>query len=160
MNLRLLTKPLVAILLLSALACSKKDAPAASSDATGSYQLDSAPISCQAKASTSTVSSGGVSVDYLIIDLLTTPQPATGAETLRLYFAKPKVQSNNTYTLTDITLENRGSTVAHYFTTDAATLTTTSNGVFSGTFSGKNFFAATSGPYTAVTNGKFTNVRP
>jgi hypothetical protein len=162
MNLRILATPLVATtLLLNTLGCSKKEDPAATS-ATGSYQLDNTTLTCQAKASSSTGSSGGITIDYLTVDLTTTPQPTTGAETLRLYFAKPNVQSNTTYTLTDITLTNKGITVPYSFSVASAALATTSNGGFSGTFSGTiiNPNGANPAPYTAITNGKFTNVRP
>jgi len=158
-----LTTPLVAgLLLLSALGCSKTDDPAANANATGSYQLDNTTSSCQAKASTSTGGSGGVSVEYLTIDLITTPQPATGAETLRLHFAKPNVQGNTTYTLIEITLVNKGITVPYSFFVTNAALTPTGSGGFSGTFSGTliNPNGANPAPYTTIANGKFTNVRP
>jgi hypothetical protein len=154
----LLAIPL-ATLLLSTLGCSKQDEPAAS--ATGSYKLDNTTITCQATATTSTTTSG-LSVDYLLIDLVTTPQPATGIETLRLYFLKPNAASNNTYTLSDITLTNKGNLQPDFFSVNAATLTPTSSGGFSGTFSGKfiNSNGSTPAPYTTITNGTFTNVRP
>jgi len=161
MNLRLFTTPLlVTVLLLSTLGCSKKDEAAAS--ATGSYQLDNALITCQATASSSTSNSGGISVDYLTIDLITTPQATTGAETLRLFFVKPNVQSNTTYTLTDILLTTKGTTPPYHFSVDAAALTSTSSGSFSGTFSGQILKPGgmASGPYTTITSGTFTNVRP
>ena len=161
MNLRLLATPLLATgLLLSTLGCSKKDEPAAS--ATGSYELDNTTVSCQAKASVSTTTSGSLSYDYLVVDLVTTPQPTTGDETLHLYFVKINVASNNTYTLSDITLTTKGNAVTQHFSVDAATLTTTSSGGFSGAFSGKLIpqVGSPSLPYPAITNGTFTNVHP
>jgi hypothetical protein len=161
MSLRLLATPLAAAaLLLNTLGCAKKDEPAAS--ATGSYKLDNATISCQAKASTSTVLTNGISIDYLFIDLVTTPQPATGPETLRLYFVKPNVPTNNTYTLYDIGLANDINTIPYSFSVISGTITSTNSGGYSGTFAGKitNSTGGTPAPYTAVTSGIFTNVRP
>lgn len=161
MNLRLLDTPLLATgLLLSIIGCSKKDEPAAST--TGSYKLDNATMSCQATASTSTVITNGISIDYLFIDFITTPQPATGPETLRLYFVKPNVPTNNTYTLYDIGLANDINTIPYSFSVTSATITSTSSGGYSGTFAGKiiNSTGGTPAPYTTITSGKFTNVRP
>jgi uncharacterized lipoprotein YehR (DUF1307 family) len=64
MNLRLLATPLVATtLLLSTLACSKKEdaQPTASNNA--SYKLDGTTITCQSKAYTSSNTSGGLTTD-------------------------------------------------------------------------------------------------
>ncbi len=161
MKRHLLTTPLVAGLLLSTLGCSKRNEPAAPT-ATGSYELDNTTISCQAKASTSTALTNGISIDYLYIDLVTTPQPATGPETLRLYFVKPNVPTSNTYTLYDIGLANNINTIPYTFSVTSGTITSTSNGGYSGTFAGKivNSSGGTPAPYTTITNGTFTNVRP
>jgi hypothetical protein len=85
MKLRLLSIPLLAsALLLGAPGCSKKDDPATNSGGTGSYKLDGTTITCQSKAYLRTATSGGMSSDYLEVDLTTTPQPASGAEALKL----------------------------------------------------------------------------
>jgi hypothetical protein len=155
MNLRLLTTPLLATgLLLSTLGCSKKDDPVALN--TGSYKLDGNTFTCQAKALASTSSDGRLS--YLKIELATLPEPATGPETLRLYFAKANTQSSNTYTLTDISLISKGNTSLYFFSADAAALTTTSSGGFSGQLI--TSISPTPALYTTVTNGTFSNVHP
>jgi hypothetical protein len=153
--------PVAATFLLSTLACSKNSEPAPTG-AIGSYQLDNATVICQATASVTTATSGGISIDYLTIDLFTNPQPATGPQLLHLYFVKPNVQNNNTYTLSDITFMPTSSSLPYAFSVDGASLTTTSNGGFSGTFSGKIFKPGgiAPGPYTTITSGTFTNVRP
>ena len=164
MRLRLLTTPLLATsLLLSTLACSKKEDPAATSIGTGSYKLDGATIACQAKAYPSSATSGGLTYDYLEIDLTTTPQPASGAETLKLFFFKQGGQSSNAYRLNDFALFTKGNTTSpYYFANDVTTLTTT-NGSFSGTFSARASSpvgGTAPGPYTAITAGVFTDARP
>ena len=163
MRLRLLTTPLLATsLLLSTLACSKKDDPAAAAVGTGSYKLDGSTITCQAKAYPSSATSGGLTYDYLEIDLTTTPQPASGVETLKLFFFKQGGQSSNAYQLNDVALFTKGNTTSpYYFANDVTTLTPT-NGGFSGTFSAKasNPVGGNAGPYTAITAGAFSDARP
>lgn len=164
MRLRLLTTPILATaLLFGTLACSKKDDPAATSVGTGSYKLDGTTITCQAKAYPSTSTSGGLTYDYLEIDLTTTPQPASGAETLKLFFLKQGGQPSSAYQLNDISLFTKGNTTSpYYFANDVTTLTTT-NGSFSGTFSAKAINPVggnAPGPYTAITAGVFTDARP
>jgi hypothetical protein len=163
MHLRLLTTPLLAIgLLFSTLGCSKKDDPAAASVGTGSYKLDGTTITCQAKAYPSSATSGGLTYDYLEIDLTTTPQPTSGAETLKLFFFKQGGQSSNAYQLNDLALFTKGNTASpYYFANDVTTLTSTTGG-FSGTFSAKtsNPAGGNAGPYTAITAGAFTDARP
>lgn len=163
MILRLRIMPFAATaLLLSTLGCSKKDDSVASPGGTGSYKLDGNTITCQPKAYTNTTTSGGLSFDYLEIDLTTTPQPASGAETLKLYFYKQTGQPNNAYTLTDISFFTKGSMSPYYFANDVTTLSSGGNS-FSGTFSAKAINpvgSTTPGPYIAITNGVFTDARP
>jgi hypothetical protein len=160
---RLLTTPLLATtLLLSTLGCSKKDDPAAASVGTGSYKLDATTITCQAKAYPSSATSGGLTYDYLEIDLTTTPQPASGAETLKLYFFKQGGQSSSAYQLNDIALFTKGNTTSPYYFANQVTTLTPNNGGFSGSFSGQasNPIGGVPGPYTAITAGVFTDARP
>jgi hypothetical protein len=157
------TPLLAATLLLGTLACSKKEDPAAASVGTGSYKLDAALINCQAKAYPSSATSGGLTYDYLEIDLTTTPQPANGAETLKLYFFKQGGQPSTAYRLNDIAFFTKGNTTSpYYFANDVTTLTPTSNGGFSGSFSAKasNPVGGSAGPYQAITAGVFTDARP
>jgi hypothetical protein len=157
MKLRFLTTPLLATsLLLTTFGCAKKDDPAATpAVGTGSYKLDNTTITCQAKALTSSASSGGLAYDYLEVDLTTTPQPASGPETLKLYFFKPGGQPANAFTLREITLDTKGS--SYPFSNDVTTLTSPSTSTFSGTFSAT---ASGSVPYRTITAGVFTNARP
>jgi hypothetical protein len=154
--------PLAAVgLLLTTLGCAKKDDPAATpATGTGSYKLDNTTVTCQAKALTSSASSGGLAYDYLEVDLTTTPQPATGAETLKLYFFKPSGKPTNAFALTDITLDTKGSTYA--FANDVTTLSSPSTGTFSGTFSATASApgGTVPGPYRTITAGVFANARP
>jgi len=149
-----------ACLLFTSFGCAKKDDPAAPTTGTGSYKLDNTTINCQARALTSSASSGGLAYDYLQVALTTTPQPASGAETLKLYFVKQSGQPTNAYALTDISLETKGSTYA--FANDVTTLTSPGSGVFSGTFSAtaSTFGGTASGPYRTITAGVFTNAQP
>ncbi|RZK44619.1 MAG: hypothetical protein EOO61_03155 [Hymenobacter sp.] len=153
--------PLAATLLLSTLGCSKKDEPATPTT-NSNYKLDNTTTTCQATAALTKASSGGISIDYLTIDLITTPQPTTGMQMLHLYFVKPNTQGNTTYTLREIMYMPTSSSVPYYFSVDAATLTTTSNGGFSGTFAGKiiNSSGSPAAPFSTITGGTFTNVRP
>jgi hypothetical protein len=163
MRLRSLTSPLLATaLLLSTLACSKKDDPAATSVGTGSYKLDATPVTCQAKAYPSSATSGGLSYDYLEIDLTTTPQPASGAETLKLYFFKQGGQPSTAYQLNDVALFTKGNTTSPYYFANQVTTLTPTNGGFSGSFSAKasSPVGGNPGPYTAITAGVFTDARP
>jgi hypothetical protein len=157
MNLRHLATPLLATgLLLSTLGCSKKEDAAPT--AMGSYKLDGATRSCQAKAYVSSASSGGLAYDYLEVDLTTTPQPASGAEILKLYYLKPGGQPANAYLLNSLELTAKGGTYS--FGNDASTLNTTLNGGFSGTFSATASRTTTAPPYTTISAGVYTDVRP
>jgi hypothetical protein len=157
MNLRLLPTPLLATgLLLSTLGCSKKDDPAILSQ--GSYKLDGTTITCQSKAFVSSATSGGLSYDYLLVDLTTTPQPASGPETLKLYYQKPAGQPTNAYILSTIELSTKGGTFG--FMSTVSTLNTTLGGGFSGTFSATAFRTGTQPPYSTISDGVFTEARP
>jgi len=162
MTLRLLATPLAATtLLLGTLGCSKKEDadPIAS---TASYKLDGTTITCQSKAYTSSATSGGLATDYLEIHLTTVPQPASGVETLKLYYYRQTGQGASSYVLTDATLFAKGGVPQYYFATYTATLTPT-NGGFSGTFSAKNSRPVGTPPTGAtvpITDGVFTDARP
>jgi hypothetical protein len=163
MNLRLLPTPLVAAtLLLSTLGCSKKE-DAQPTASTASYKLDGATITCQSKAYTSSATSGGLTTDYLQIHLTTTPEPASGTETLKLYYARQSGQGASSYVLTDATLFREGGKPKYYFATYTTTLSATSGGGFSGTFAAKNGSPAgtpPTGTNVAITDGTFTDARP
>jgi hypothetical protein len=156
MTLRLLATPLAAAaLLLSTLACSRKDDPTILS--TGSYKLDGNARNCQTKAYTSSASSGGLAFDYLEVDLTTTPAPASGAEVLKLYYTKPSGQPTNAYILNDIELSTKGGIVS--FSNDVSRLNTTIGNGYSGTFSATAIRSNPPPPYSAITDGVFTDAR-
>jgi hypothetical protein len=157
MNLRLLATPLLATgLLLSILGCSKKKE--ATPVAMGSYKLDGTTKNCQAKAYVSSATSGGLAYDYLEVDLTTTPQPASGTEILKLYYLKPGGQPTNAYILNSLELAVNNS--LYSFGNDVSTLNATSSGGFSGTFSATASRTTSAPPYTYITDGVFTDVRP
>lgn len=158
MHLRLFATPLVASsLVLSILGCSKKnDDP--TTLGTGSYKLDGATRKCQAKAYVSSASSGGLTFDYLEVDLTTTPAPASGAEVLKLYYLKPGGQPANAYVLNDIELATQGSLFS--FATTVSTLNTTASQGYSGTFSATANRSAPPPPYSTISDGVFTDARP
>lgn len=146
---------LAAALLLNVLACSKKEDPTTDAAAgTGSYTLDGRMVSAQAAAVlTTTRTTTSQNYDLLDIQLVTTPQPQSGAETLDLTFQKPVGQPTTAYQLSAISLLNRGRAQNVAYANDVTTLSTTSGGGFSGTFSA----TATS---STIRSGVFTDVRP
>jgi hypothetical protein len=157
MNLRLLATPLLATgLLLSTLGCSKKEEAAPVT--MGSYKLDGTTKSCQAKAYVSSATSGGLAYDYLELDLTTTPQPASGAEVLKLYYLKPSGQPTNAYILNSLELSVNNN--LYSFGNNVSTLNSTTSGGFSGTFSATASRGTSAPPYTYITDGVFTDVRP
>jgi hypothetical protein len=159
MTLRLLATPLVAAtLLLSTLGCSKKEDAQPTTTSTGSYKLDGAARNCQTKAYVSSSSSGGLTYDYLEVDLTTTPAPASGAEVLKLYYQKSGGQPANAYVLNGIELSAKGSTVS--FANNVSTLNTTSGNGYSGTFFATAIRSTTPPPYTTISDGVFTDARP
>ncbi|RZK32408.1 MAG: hypothetical protein EOO63_01435 [Hymenobacter sp.] len=155
MKLPLLATPLLAALLLSTSSCAKKDDPAASpATGTGSYTLDGRAVTSKATAVVNTTrTTTGQTYDVLDVQLVTTPQPASGPETVDLVFQKPTGQPSAAYQLNTISLLNAGRTQSISYANDATTLTTTSGGGFSGTFS-----ATATG--SAIRSGVFTDVRP
>jgi hypothetical protein len=160
MKRHVLTNPLAAtLLLLSTLGCAKKEEAKPTTN-TASYQLDNVTINCQATASTNTTTSNGITLEYLTVDLVTTPQPSAGAETLRLYYVKP-AQSATTYVLNAISLKDKGNTQPYFFSVDMGALNVLSGGGYSGAFSGKVLTSsgAPAAPYATIANGTFTNVR-
>jgi hypothetical protein len=157
MNLRLLATPLLATgLLLSTLGCSKKDDPTTLS--TGSYKLDGTTRDCKGKAYLSSASSGGLAYDYLELDLTTTPAPTTGSEVLKLYYQKPTGQPTNAYILNSIELSTNGSLIS--FSNNVARLNTTMSNGYSGSFSGTADKSVPPPPYSTLSDGVFTDVRP
>jgi hypothetical protein len=157
MLLRLLSTSLLAItLLLSTVGCSKKDDPtAAPTLGTGSYKLDGLTITGQATAAIGSVTSGSQTTNLLYIHISDTPTLQSNTKTALLIFQKTPAQPTSAYVLTQINYAKDGQLQSdEYATNTVATLTETSNGVFSGTFSGT---ASPSG--STIRDGIFTNAR-
>ncbi|MGI4865359.1 MAG: hypothetical protein ACRYFZ_15665 [Janthinobacterium lividum] len=164
MKLHLLATPLVAtILLLSTLACSKKDEPAPTTPNpnTGSYKLDGQLVSCQAKAF-EYPNRTGVYQDQLQIQL--TIASASGTiDNLLLGFSKNVGSPLSAYYFDGILHMTANSNASlqtrSYLSNTNFTLSRTAGGGYSGTFS-----ATSSGlggvASSLVTEGVFTDVRP
>jgi hypothetical protein len=162
MNLRLLTKPLLATgLLLSTLGCSKKDDPAARLTNIGTYTLDGVVTPCQAQVSVQSGTTNNLIADYLDIKLTPTA-PQYSGEAVVLYFEKPLNAPASGYKIVTISYSNRNSALplpyaVNYTVPDAtATLSQLSSGSYSGTFAGT--FSRFSNH--VITAGSFTDVRP
>jgi hypothetical protein len=154
MNLRLLIVPL---LLLSTLGCSKKDDPATPAVGTGSYKVRGRLVTGQARAALQTLAPGQqTQVLYIYLSDTPTYQPTT--QTVLLTFEKPVGQSTTAYQLTAMTYSPDGTPNADVvrYANDVTTISETSTGVFSGTFSGNS-----TSPYTGSTlsEGVFTDAR-
>jgi hypothetical protein len=154
--------PLAVTLCLGIMGCSKKEEPAPVANI-GSYAFitrkassqDTRQVSCQARA----VLSSDSSFDYLDITLTTTPQPASGTEFIKLSFYKHSGQPANAYEFYESTITNSEFN-GHPFINKVATLVSTSDGGFSGTFSG-NFSTLVGFIYQtdySLSSGVFTNV--
>ena len=147
-------------LALGTMSCSKKEAvppavaPLTANSNTGSYKLDGRLVTCTAKAIVNNPSSG--TVEYLYIVLTTTPQPATGAESLSLSYSKPRGQANSAYSSENpILFRNQQQPVMYMrLTTGVAT---NNAGGFSGEFTAS---ISPSNSTLKITEGMFTDVRP
>lgn len=159
---------LAASLLLSTLSCTKKDTPAATPTlGTGSYKLDNRKVTCTVRAYVRSYANlpptGGVVLPYDELDvyLTTTPQPAAGPESLRLYYYRPTATSP--YLLNQVWFFAAGQySLSGEFISTAATAIPTSGGNFSGTFAAKvddNSGINPRLPYQHITEGVFTEAR-
>jgi hypothetical protein len=149
----------VITLLVSTLSCTKKeDTPPTlptPPPITGSYKLDTRTINCQVTTANGNVAGGGQGHDFVNVTLTTSPEPADGAEILQLNYSRPS--SGAAYQLYTLTFYTKGSLTATWdFSGTAGTLSTKSNGSFSGTFAGTaHTYGNTPAPYTSITNGVF-----
>lgn len=149
---------LLAFVLLSATACSNKKQDDPTPTPTGSYRLNGNLVNCQVRADYSSAAG----YDYLDIYLDTTPQPAGGTETMRLAFYKASSRPNTDYEIGDIIIYDSAHPQGTPFLDDAAAIAPTTNGGFSGTFSGQRSIA-TGTIYQqnfVLTAGVFADVRP
>jgi hypothetical protein len=148
------------LILLTIAGCSKKEVATPIVSA-GSYNLDNQTVACKPQVSTSTLTTtAGQTSDVLHVQLSTLPlQP--GGEILYLLFQKPQGQASTAYQLYAMFLLNSRYPQGVFFDNTTATLSETSSGVFSGTFSGS--VASPSGtvppPYFTLSEGVFANAR-
>ena len=171
MNYRFFHSPLLALALLAGtLGCSKQTDPApALVTGTSSYELTSRQVtsslvtSRQVNGQAHVIASQDAGYDFLEVQLTTTPQPASGPETLKLYFSRQTGQPTTAYQLDDIVMYDHAKLQGSPFENDVATIVATSNGGFSGTFSG-TLGHLTGGFindwYYTLEKGVFTNARP
>ncbi|MDO7884253.1 hypothetical protein [Hymenobacter cheonanensis] len=156
MMLRLLSPSvLTALLLVSALGCTKKDDPAPTpAVGTGSYKVTRDAISGQARAFLS-ANVNSTKVDVLSISLTDTPTLQSNTRTVNVFFQKPTGQPSTAYQLTEIVYypNNTNPLDMLTFASSTATLKETSSGVFSGTFSG------TTASSIVLSEGIFTDAR-
>ncbi|WBO86239.1 hypothetical protein [Hymenobacter yonginensis] len=160
MSVRLFTTPFVATaLLMSCLACSKKEdvSPAPN---TGSFALDGVAISCQAKVTRSAGSIGSNAYDFLDLNLAP-PRPAGAVQRLVLHLYKVPGSPANTYLLSRLSVYSGGNASPYNFAGKSFTLMETSEGKFSGSFTGqvKANSSSIPGPYSTITDGIFTEVQ-
>lgn len=160
MSPRVLSTPFLAfVLLLSTLGCATKEDPTpATTFGTGSYRLDGISRNCIVQA---VVTTSGTSPAYDNLKLLLTTENSPSQEYLLLEFNKLPSQPNAAYTLITMAYFPTGSGTGTLYNNDVTTLMATSEGSFSGTFSGRNV-TTTSG--TVVTHtlaaGTFTGAHP
>lgn len=163
---RLLTTPLLAAtLLLSTLGCAKKEetpapAPMPTPVGTGtdSYKLDTQALTCQARTTTSTSTSGGITREYVNVDLLTTPAPASGEQRRLLTYSRTSPSA--AYQFSEATLfEKNTVTLSGGFTGTSGRVTANGDGSFSGTFAAQDKGLIPMA-YQTITAGSFTQARP
>jgi len=161
MRLRAFTTLLVAIVsLISTLSCSKqKDPTPATTFGTGSYKLDGISRNCQVQAIVVTSSTAPASDN---LKLLLTTENSPSQEYLLLEFNKLSSQPNAAYTLITMAYFPVGSGYGTLYDNDVTTLMATSDGSFSGTFSGKTTTTVASGATVqhTIAAGTFTGVHP
>lgn len=168
MFLRFLTRLLLsATFLLLGAGCTKKTDPQPAVG-TGSYQLatyqhvDGHRESRQVGGEARTVVTSDTGYDYLEVWLTTTPQPASGPETLKLHFHKPLQRPSSAYEFVEMVVYNSIWPKGRAFENEAVTLVAGPDGSFSGTFSGSTTELAGFNVQKDfnLTNGIFTNARP
>ncbi|MGI4873415.1 MAG: hypothetical protein ACRYFX_19830 [Janthinobacterium lividum] len=156
---RLLSSLLLPLLLSLLLGCSKKDdatpAPAASM---ASYTLSGVTRTCQATAKTS-VAPVTPAYDELVLNLVTTPEPASGKEYVVIYFNKAVGEPVSKYQCAGIDYFSKNSTVHARYDGGATSVTQTSSGGFSGTFTG-NLVSTIPTSGSSITAGAFTDLHP
>jgi hypothetical protein len=125
---------------------------------TGSYKLDNVARRCVAQGDISFPVNMNQVYDQLSVNLLTTPEPATGPETVALTFSRlrsPQGQPVASYQLRTMTYRTAGATEVTY-PVNTVTLQEDPN-KFAGTFAGPSPTGATP-PLLAIADGSFTEL--
>ena len=147
-----LLSTLFAGLLLSTLGCIKEPVNVSG---TGSYKLNNAERHYVAQGDIAFPTRLNQVYDELSIHLLTTPEPATGPESLTLTFSKLRSQPATAYQALTMTYRTAGGTQATY-PLHAVTLQEDGN-KFAGTFAGPSP-TGTTPPLLDITAGTFTGL--
>lgn len=161
MILRLFTTPLLAAtLVLSTLGCATKaDDPTpptpTPASGTGSYTVDGLSVTCKATFYKSSTNTG---LDYLLIYLVTTPEPSTGPKKLTLTFTKRPSEPVSAYETAGAYTSLANINAATLYGPQPYTVAATSSGGISGTFSA--ITPPTDAVKSVITNGVFTDVHP
>lgn len=128
----------------------------------GSYKLDGELKNCKAEASERSYTIGSSDYKALTVYLTTTPQPASGAEVLKLTFVKYASLADTTYRCDGMALftkgeQNLSSSQFNSKYYPKSPLTPTSSNEFSGVFAGSVKNSSSSYDYKFVSEGVFTN---
>jgi len=155
MTLRLLATPLAAAtLFVSTLACSRREDPNPDPTPTAGYTRNTRNVTCNAVGVHTVVNN----VDFLVVTLTTTPQPASGPEIVTIKFAKfPNEPIGNYQAMSsDLTTTTAtGGLVTSYGTTAGSVRAGSASGKVSGGFA----TSLTTPPLTAMTGGYFSDVQ-
>jgi hypothetical protein len=125
---------------------------------TGSYKLDAQALTCQAQATTSTSTTGGVTREFVNVDLITMPAPASGQQRLLLTYYRTSPSAP--YQFSEATLFEKGTvTLSGGFTGTSGTVTANADGSFAGTFAAQDAGKVPTA-YQAITASSFFHARP
>ncbi|MBO2009614.1 hypothetical protein [Hymenobacter negativus] len=152
--LRLPTALLAAVLLLSTSGCIKEPINV---DGIGSYKLNNVERRCVAQGDFSFPARMNQVYEQLSIDLLTTPEPATGPESVTLMFSRPRSQQGQpatSYQLLTMTYRTAGGIEATY-PVNTVTIQEDQD-KYAGTFVGSSPTGTT--PLLDITGGTFTGL--
>jgi hypothetical protein len=143
-----------ATLLLSTLACSKKEDPKPAPTPTAGYTLNNRDVKCNATG-VHTITNN---TDLLVVTLTTTPQPTSGPEVLTITFTKPTSDPIGNYqtvgsSLTTTTATGPATTI--YGTSAGSVRAGSASDKVSGGFA----TALAAPPLNAITGGYFTDIQ-
>jgi hypothetical protein len=152
---KLIAHLLLAVTLLSAAACGKKEDAAPTATAPGaSYTIDGRSVNTSDVHASFQTGSGGLE-DLLTIISINKGSGTNGTEYVQLIFAKPAGGPDSGYHPLRLSFED-DNTAAFYSDNLKMTVTKSGNG-YSGTFSG-SAPAGSGGKVSQISNGVFTNI--